>query len=619
MIKRGCLAVSMFLILVLTILGNAESPYSVDFDLRNMAGFNDNTITAEDIVAYIQEKYPDSPMLVEEGIGDCFISAGQNNNVNPAFLVATAELEGRFGTAGWAANNLDCHNTMGYDISDSGPGEYSCVDSWCAMIERVASAIAVGRYHYKQNMFTVCQIRGDCRPEELKVSQYATDSNSIGIVKYMDELYIFSINRKPNGLDAGTWSKFIGGTGWSFQQTNDGGYIVTGEIDESRYGSQGILLIKTDANGDKIWEKKFGRGDGRSVQQTSDGGYIIVGRNRSGYSPCACLIKTDANGNKIWEKNLDKYVFGSIGYSVQQTTDGGYIAAGEHASLIKTDANGEEIWSKDFYRYNDDGNIVLQGVLYSISQTVDGSYVITGYHRSANESGTRLIKIDSLGNEQWDRTFFDGGTGRSVQQTVDGGYIITGAGTVPGFEVICLIKTDANGNKIWEKKFGHGKGRSVQQTSDGGYIIVGENTTITYSFPRACLIKTDSDGNKIWERTLNGLYGTPDTPTWEESAGHAVRQTDDGGYIIICLNGWLIKTDADGRTVSDGENGPTNLESPDIQDLPTTTREEESEETSTNAEDTPTDAPKESPLPISLSAMSLIAAGLFMKSKWCRL
>ena len=76
-----------------TAVGEITYPYSSDFDIRNMIGFNDNTISAENIVAFIQERYPNSPMLNEADIGTCFISAGQSNNVNPAFLVATACLE----------------------------------------------------------------------------------------------------------------------------------------------------------------------------------------------------------------------------------------------------------------------------------------------------------------------------------------------------------------------------------------------------------------------------------------------------------------------------------------------------------------------------------------------
>ncbi len=189
MVKRLCLAISIFLIIVglaSIAAGETTSPYSVDFDIRNMIGFDDNIISAEDIVAFIQEKYPNSPMLNEADIGNCFISAGQSNNVNPAFLAATACLEGGFGTLGWANSHPECHNTFGYGIPSgtTPPDDINCMDSWCAMVQRVASVIAHGNNYYTQGLYTVSQVRG----------KYAASPNSDSIASLMNELYTFSVN-----------------------------------------------------------------------------------------------------------------------------------------------------------------------------------------------------------------------------------------------------------------------------------------------------------------------------------------------------------------------------------------------------------------------------------------
>ena len=102
------------------------------------------------------------------------------------------------------------------------------------------------------------------------------------------------------------------------------------------------------------WEKTFGgSGDDRSfsVQQTTDGGYIITGHKfkHGPHIEGLHLIKTDENGDSTWTKTYGDSGTFSRGNSVQQTNDGGYIICGETSSLgngyydvylIKTDGNG---------------------------------------------------------------------------------------------------------------------------------------------------------------------------------------------------------------------------------------------------------------------------------------
>ncbi|MCK4654863.1 MAG: carboxypeptidase regulatory-like domain-containing protein, partial [Candidatus Cloacimonetes bacterium] len=216
------------------------------------------------------------------------------------------------------------------------------------------------------------------------------------------DVYLIKTDASGNTL----WTKTFGGTGddegRSVSQTNDGGYIIAGYISYS-YQSGDVYLIKTDALGNTLWTRTFGgtvTDLGYSGTQTDDGGYIITGNTYS-YGGCnVYLIKTDASGDTLWTKTFGGTGY-NYGYSVTQTDDGGYIIAGyteifgpgwSDVYLIKTDASGNTLWTRTF-----GGTDYDRG--FSVAQTDDGGYIIAGYTATygAGLEDVYLIKTDENG------------------------------------------------------------------------------------------------------------------------------------------------------------------------------------------------------------------------------
>ena len=322
--------------------------------------------------------------------------------------------------------------------------------------------------------------------------------------------------------------------------------------------TQDGTLVVTEAKRSEIeWIRAPGKGCARAIRHTADGGYILAGVGSGGI----CLIKADSSGKTEWQKTF----VGNYGWSVQQTADGGYVITGEiqpdgapnnkyDAYVIKTDSSGNKEWDKTF------GGADYDAAHY-IQQTTDGGYIVVGATASYGERGSGsnvwLVKIDCSGDMQWGKTF--GGSGRdkgwSVHQTADGGYIVSGNTEDSGATcAIYLVKTDSLGNMQWEKSFGTelvrifdeeemrgwNYGYSVQQTTDGGYIAGGSTSSSRYGVGdhKAYLLKVDSSGNKQWEESFASAAG--------DSAFYYVQQASDGGYIAV-EGSYLLKTDFAGN------------------------------------------------------------------------
>lgn len=323
----------------------------------------------------------------------------------------------------------------------------------------------------------------------------------------------------------------------SMDLTKDGGLIaggysysnISGEKTENSKNGD-YWIIKLDNLGKIQWDKTIGGDDFDllySLQQTSDGGYILGGNSRSNISGEKTenskglddywVVKLDSMGNVQWDKTIGGSGTDDL-TSLQQISDGGYILGGysySGKSGDKTENNRGAIYSSDYW----------------------------------------VVKLDSLGNIQWDKTI-GGSLGdrlSALQQTTDGGYILggysysnrsgektennrCGCANNPEKNDYWLVKLNSSGQIEWDKTIGGSNDekfydKSLVQTTDGGFIlggfsnsnISGEKTQNSRGDDDYWIVKLDGVGNMQWDKTIGGS---------DFDALSSLQQTSDGGYIL---------------------------------------------------------------------------------------
>jgi len=313
---------------------------------------------------------------------------------------------------------------------------------------------------------------------------------------------------------ADSFIKFFGNSlndfGFDVKQTADGGYIFIGTTITEDNGTN-MLLVKTGKYGNQEWAKKFGGefdDKGYSLQITSEGGYILLGSytGTAGGTSDMYLVKTDNAGIVSWENTIGG-VLNEEGYCIELTNDGGYILAGYTESfgygskdiyLVKTNQSGDTTWTNTFGGPADDiGN--------SVVQKSDNSFVIAGSSENFPEPGQ------------------------------DGSNVI-------------MITTNENGfenDKITIGGTGNDYGNTLRILPGGGYVIIGTTSSYGSGLSDIYLLLIGED-----------IHTTPVTKTFGSSGndlGNSIQLTDDNGFVIIGTHGvagnstmYLIKTDLTG-------------------------------------------------------------------------
>jgi hypothetical protein len=368
------------------------------------------------------------------------------------------------------------------------------------------------------------------------------------------------------------WDNAFGGYGGYCQaiiNTVDGGYLLggiilggnIGDVTEGARCTFDFWIVKTNAQGDKQWDKRVGGADSgihdganilTSLIQTNDGGYMLGGTSNAeigweksesswGASLDYWVVKINAQGAKEWDKRFggtDPDNFSCV----IQTPDNGYLLVGSSSEgeagigdrtapqvggiecwVVKIDSRGVKEWDKAF---GTKGAILASTVV----QTSDGGYLLGGTASSANDSTVAnywVVKIDADGRKEWDKTFRGYGLDylTAMVQANDGGFLLGGWSNSPagldksqspkGWGAIWVIKTDSVGNKEWDKSFGGSGwevGMSILKKDNGDFVLFGstdspsggdvtEDSKGGYDY--WCL-RIDAAGVKKWDKRFGG-------------------------------------------------------------------------------------------------------------------
>ena len=320
------------------------------------------------------------------------------------------------------------------------------------------------------------------------------------------------------------WEHSFGGSGnedgYDVIATSDGGFLFVGHT-WSFGNKQQVYAVKTDFHGNTLWEKTYG-GDmwdvGEAVIEVKGGGFVIAGYSNSpGISSGNTdiyLIKIDIDGTLLWQRGYGNAAFPNHerAYDIFQMPNEGFMVVGSrdryatesrNILIINVDLKGNLVWEKEIK-----SNGYIDEVAYSISPTNQGDLFICTMINSITDPGIfqpQVIKIDSHGNIDWQRTFRSNSRKHhrfSAASTQSGDLVIIGSSNqsmVNGSkDDAFIVRIDSNGNILWTRPYGTADhddwGWSIFETPNTNLVFVGSTQSFGASLFDVYLVGTNSEG-----------------------------------------------------------------------------------------------------------------------------
>ncbi|GAA0231764.1 PGF-CTERM sorting domain-containing protein [Haladaptatus pallidirubidus] len=357
------------------------------------------------------------------------------------------------------------------------------------------------------------------------------------------------------------WNQTYGGSGDDIfndvARTEDGGYILVGEIENSGTGIDG-WVVKIDDDGKQEWERTLsGPGTDRlySVVADDDGGAMVAGRTDQGGSATGWIVELDSNGETQSERTPGTGAF----YGLERD-ENGYVLAGWTSDsgtkgwLLKLDGSGEKAWEETYAAPGEYSSGQFKGVV-----PASNGYFVAGEVEGSSQDAWAM-RIGNDGERRWQKTA--GGSDREAIWAATGGddgIVLSGESESGDSRDGLVLKYDANGELAWENRYGEDDVDwldSAIKTDDGGYLFTGGTLTGGIGSADGYVVKTGGDGTVQWENAYGSAQWDKPFPAVKAHNGGYLLAGQTGGFGAEGMDGWVLHLGLDGRT-SDS-NGTTN-------------------------------------------------------------
>lgn len=304
-----------------------------------------------------------------------------------------------------------------------------------------------------------------------------------------------------------TWTKTYSGPynyveeAHSLCQSTDGNFFALGfSFDSVLSLNDLVLIMKLNPFGDTLWSKIMPDLYNKTVTSsvpTPDGGCIFTGNGDTAYA-----VRIDINGNIVWKRNYGITSFQI--FDIKKTTDNGYILSGSklfnewYGLLVKVDTLGNLQW-QNTYSAGDSRSF------NSIAITNDNDFLVAGFITDAfiDTQHVQVTKINVNGSVIWEKRYLINGVGGNSRKIVKilNGYLLTGT---TSFGKVFLSKINENGDQYYSYIFVSDKEEANWDTkilNENRYVLAMTRDSLP-QLRNSRVIISDSSGNIIKDRVF---------------------------------------------------------------------------------------------------------------------